>query len=166
MLVELRVRDLGVIESVALDLGPGMTALTGETGAGKTLLVEALELLVGGRADSGLVRAGDVEARVEGRFLDPSTDDELARAPCLPPAGVAPTRTVGWRPRPSWPSWGAVSSISTVSTSISRCSSRPASGARSTRTPEWPPTRHGPCIATRASAAARSRRRWQGWAAT
>ena len=51
-------RDLGVIEAVTLDLGPGMTALTGETGAGKTLLVEALELLVGGRADPGLVRPG------------------------------------------------------------------------------------------------------------
>ena len=68
MLVELRVRDLGVIESVALDLGPGMTALTGETGAGKTLLVEALELLVGGRADPSLVRPGADEALVEGRF--------------------------------------------------------------------------------------------------
>ena len=58
MLVELRVRDLGVIESVTLDLGPGMTALTGETGAGKTLLVEALGLLVGGRADASLVPSG------------------------------------------------------------------------------------------------------------
>jgi len=80
MLVELRVRDLGVIESVALDLGPGMTALTGETGAGKTLLVDALELLVGGRADPGLVRPGASEALVEGRF---TVDDEeviLARA--------------------------------------------------------------------------------------
>ncbi len=48
MLVELRVQDLGVIDAVTLDLQPGMTALTGETGAGKTLLVEALELLVGG----------------------------------------------------------------------------------------------------------------------
>jgi DNA repair protein RecN (Recombination protein N) len=80
VLIELRVRDLGVIESVALDLGPGMTALTGETGAGKTLLVEALELLVGGRADPSLVRPGAAEALVEGRF---TVDDEeviLARA--------------------------------------------------------------------------------------
>ena len=80
MLIELHVRDLGVIESVALDLGPGMTALTGETGAGKTLLVDALELLAGGRADASLVRPGASEALVEGRF---SVDDEeviLARA--------------------------------------------------------------------------------------
>src|SRR5207253_2556648 len=49
--------------------GPGMTAPTGETGAGKTLVVEAIELLVGGRADGVLVRPGAAEARVEGRFL-------------------------------------------------------------------------------------------------
>ena len=80
MLVELRVRDLGVIESVALDLGPGMTALTGETGAGKTLLVEALELLTGGRADAALVRPGATEALVEGRFVVGDEEVILARA--------------------------------------------------------------------------------------
>ena len=69
MLVELHVRDLGVIEEATIELGPGMTALTGETGAGKTLLVEALELLLGGRADSVLVRPGASEALVEGRFV-------------------------------------------------------------------------------------------------
>ncbi|HKH88857.1 MAG TPA: AAA family ATPase, partial [Acidimicrobiales bacterium] len=68
MLVEIRVRDLGVIEDLILLLGPGMTALTGETGAGKTLVVEALELLVGGRADAALVRSGAGQAVVEGRF--------------------------------------------------------------------------------------------------
>jgi DNA repair protein RecN (Recombination protein N) len=85
MLVELRVRDLGVIESVALDLGPGMTALTGETGAGKTLLVEALELLVGGRADPSLVRPGASEALVEGRFA--VDDDEVILARAVPAQG-------------------------------------------------------------------------------
>lgn len=81
MLVELRVRDLGVIADLRLDLGPGMTALTGETGAGKTLIVEALELLVGGRADATMVRAGTDEALVEGRFVDVSgTEVVLARA--------------------------------------------------------------------------------------
>ncbi|HUO47969.1 MAG TPA: DNA repair protein RecN [Acidimicrobiales bacterium] len=70
MLVELHVRDLGVIESVTVELGGGMTALTGETGAGKTLLVEALELLLGGKADPGLVRPGASEALVEARFVD------------------------------------------------------------------------------------------------
>src|SRR5580693_4760802 len=74
MLVELRVKDLGVIDEVTLDLSAGMTALTGETGAGKTLVVEALELLVGGRADPLLVRAGAPEALVEGRFSNGEVD--------------------------------------------------------------------------------------------
>ncbi|MGH9103829.1 MAG: DNA repair protein RecN [Acidimicrobiales bacterium] len=72
MLVELSVRDLGVIEQLSLRLGPGLTALTGETGAGKTLVVEALQLLAGARADPVLVRPGASEAVVEGRFLVPA----------------------------------------------------------------------------------------------
>jgi DNA repair protein RecN (Recombination protein N) len=69
MLTELVVRDLGVIEEAHLLLGPGLTAVTGETGAGKTLLVEAIDLLVGGRADAALVRTGAAEGVVEGRFV-------------------------------------------------------------------------------------------------
>jgi DNA repair protein RecN (Recombination protein N) len=76
MLVELHVRDLGVIEEARLLVSPGMTALTGETGAGKTVLVEALALLVGARADAGVVRAGAEEAVVEGRFLRDGDDGE------------------------------------------------------------------------------------------
>ncbi|HEY6416156.1 MAG TPA: AAA family ATPase, partial [Acidimicrobiales bacterium] len=71
MILELSVRDLGVIAELRLLLGPGMTALTGETGAGKTLVVDAIELLVGGRADPMLVRSGADEAWVEGRFVRP-----------------------------------------------------------------------------------------------
>ena len=80
MLVELRVRDLGVIADLELVIGPGMTALTGETGAGKTLVVEALELLLGGRADAAMVRAGAVEAVVEGRFVVEEREVVLSRA--------------------------------------------------------------------------------------
>jgi len=69
MLTELVVRDLGVIEEAHLLLGSGLTAVTGETGAGKTLLVEAIDLLVGGRADTALVRSGAPEGVVEGRFV-------------------------------------------------------------------------------------------------
>jgi DNA repair protein RecN (Recombination protein N) len=69
MLLELAVSDLGVIEELSLVLGPGMTAVTGETGAGKTLVVEAIELLMGGRADGTMVRHGSDEAVIEGRFL-------------------------------------------------------------------------------------------------
>ena len=80
MLAELHVRDLGVIADLHLLLEEGMTALTGETGAGKTLLVEAIELLMGGRADAVLVRPGAEEARVEGRFVAGEAETVLARA--------------------------------------------------------------------------------------
>jgi DNA repair protein RecN (Recombination protein N) len=69
MLTELHIENLGVIESVEIVLGSGLTAVTGETGAGKTMLVEAIELLVGGRADAAMVRHGATEARVDGRLL-------------------------------------------------------------------------------------------------
>ena len=85
MLVELAVRDLGVIAELRIVLGPGMTAVTGETGAGKTMLVEAIELLMGGRADGVLVRSGADEAWVEGRFsLD---DEEVVLARAVPASG-------------------------------------------------------------------------------
>jgi DNA repair protein RecN (Recombination protein N) len=66
VLEELRITGLGVIESATLELGPGLTVITGETGAGKTMVVTALGLLLGGRADSGAVRVGSRSARVEG----------------------------------------------------------------------------------------------------
>ena len=72
MLTELTVRSLAVVDEARLELGPGFVALTGETGAGKSLLVGAIGLLVGERADAGAIRAGEPAARVEGRFaLDP-----------------------------------------------------------------------------------------------
>ena len=79
MLVELRVRNLGVIADLELTLGHGMTAVTGETGAGKTLVVDAIELLVGGRAEPSMVRTGEAEAVVEGRFVTGETETVLRR---------------------------------------------------------------------------------------
>ena len=72
MLQDLVVEGLGVIDRAEVAFEPGSTALTGETGAGKTLLVAALGLLAGGRADRALVRTGATEARVEGRWLLPA----------------------------------------------------------------------------------------------
>jgi DNA repair protein RecN (Recombination protein N) len=68
VLAELAVSDLGVIDRVTLLFAPGMTALTGETGAGKTVLIGAIGLLAGDRADASLVRPGAEEATVQGRF--------------------------------------------------------------------------------------------------
>ncbi len=79
MLVELHIEDLGVVESLELVLGPGLVAVTGETGAGKTMLIEAVSLLVGGRADAARVRTGASEARVEGRFVVGDTEWVLTR---------------------------------------------------------------------------------------
>ena len=68
MLTELRVRDLATIADVSLHLGPGLNVLTGETGAGKSMLVDALALLLGERAAGGSVRPGASKAVVEGAF--------------------------------------------------------------------------------------------------
>ena len=70
MLAELRIAGLGVIAETSVDFAPGMTALTGETGAGKTMVVTSLGMLLGGRSDAGTVRQGSARAVVEGRFLD------------------------------------------------------------------------------------------------
>ena len=69
MIEELTIRDLGVIAEATLPLGPGFTAVTGETGAGKTMVVTALGLLLGERADAGRVRQGQAQSWVEGRWI-------------------------------------------------------------------------------------------------
>ena len=107
MLVELTVRDLGVIDDLTLILGPGMTALTGETGAGKTLVVEAIDLLVGGRPDPVMVRPGASEAWVEGRF---TTEDggEVILARAVPASGRSRGYVDGkMAPVASLAEWGA-----------------------------------------------------------
>src|SRR5690625_5341793 len=68
MLSEIRINDLGVIDQATAEFHPGFTALTGETGAGKTMIVTGLNLLGGARADAGRIRAGRDRAVVEGRF--------------------------------------------------------------------------------------------------
>jgi DNA repair protein RecN (Recombination protein N) len=78
MLTLLRVSGFALIDEVELALGPGLTVITGETGAGKSILVEALGLLRGGRASTDLIRTGADEARVEAVFDIPA-DSELGR---------------------------------------------------------------------------------------
>jgi DNA repair protein RecN (Recombination protein N) len=80
VLSEIRIRGLGVIEDVTLELGPGLTVVTGETGAGKTMVVTGLHLLFGGRADPARVRSGSGRAVVDGRLRLPADSPVLARA--------------------------------------------------------------------------------------
>ena len=72
MLEEVRITGLGVIDDVVLEPAPGLTVVTGETGAGKTMVVTGLGLLFGGRGDPARVRPGADRATVEGRLrIDP-----------------------------------------------------------------------------------------------
>src|SRR4051794_13236788 len=81
MLLELRIENLLLIERAELRFGEGLNAITGETGAGKTILAHSLDLLMGGRARPQIVRPGAEEAYVEGAFAMPEgllADPELA----------------------------------------------------------------------------------------
>ncbi|MEV6107173.1 DNA repair protein RecN [Streptomyces sp. NPDC051940] len=80
VLEEMRIRSLGVIDDAVVELSPGFTAVTGETGAGKTMVVTSLGLLLGGRADAGLVRIGAKGATVEGRVVVPPDAPAAVRA--------------------------------------------------------------------------------------
>ncbi|MFD8424605.1 DNA repair protein RecN [Streptomyces sp. NPDC059668] len=76
----MRIRSLGVIDDAVVELSPGFTAVTGETGAGKTMVVTSLGLLLGGRADPALVRIGAKNAVVEGRIAVPTGGTAILRA--------------------------------------------------------------------------------------
>ncbi|MEW2412101.1 DNA repair protein RecN [Streptomyces griseoviridis] len=80
VLEEMRIRSLGVIDDAVVELSPGFTAVTGETGAGKTMVVTSLGLLLGGRADPALVRIGAEKAVVEGRISVPPGASAVRRA--------------------------------------------------------------------------------------
>src|SRR5688572_15206847 len=87
MLLGLRISNFAVLDEAEVSFGPGLTVLTGETGSGKSLLVDALSLLLGGRADPQCVRAGTAEAVVEGLFLKSAVMAEKLQALGLPDLG-------------------------------------------------------------------------------
>ena len=80
MIEEIRIDNLGVIGRAHVELGPGLTVLTGETGAGKTMVLTALNLLLGGKADPATVRVGSTSAAVEGRVVLGAGGAALERA--------------------------------------------------------------------------------------
>jgi DNA repair protein RecN (Recombination protein N) len=77
MLTELRIENFAIIQHLELKMGPGLLTFTGETGAGKSIILDAIMALVGGKVEAGLIRAGDERALVEGTFTLP--DAEAAR---------------------------------------------------------------------------------------
>jgi DNA repair protein RecN (Recombination protein N) len=86
---EIYIRDLGVIQEARLSFGPGLTVITGETGAGKTMVLSALGLLLGERSDTSSIRRGQDQAFVEGRwFLKNNTDAAAQVSERLAEAGV------------------------------------------------------------------------------
>ncbi len=87
MLTTLSIRDVVLIERLDLAFGPGLTVLTGETGAGKSILLDALGLALGARAEAGLVRAGTAQASVAATFTLPAEHPALA---LLGEQGIAP----------------------------------------------------------------------------
>ena len=138
MLRFLSVRHLAVIDQLEVEFEPGLNVLTGETGAGKSMLVEAIDLLVGGRASADLVRTGEDLATVQAIFERPDgrevivrreisaqgrsrafIDDALATTAALRDLGAAPA------------------SICTASTNIRRCSIRPSTSTCSTRSRDY-----------------------------
>ena len=82
MIEWLALRDYAIVPSLELDLGPGLTVLTGETGAGKSIIVDALALLLGGRADTEVVRPGCAAAEIQGRFVLPADGEAAAPSDC------------------------------------------------------------------------------------
>lgn len=87
MLRELHIKDFAIIDDLHLTLEPGFNILTGETGAGKSILIDAVALILGGRADTTVVRTGATRARVEGMFVLPPAQ-QLAVQPLLEREGV------------------------------------------------------------------------------
>jgi DNA repair ATPase RecN len=81
MLMHLQIRDFAIIDAIEIEFRPGLTVLTGETGAGKSIVVDALQLLAGGRAGAEVVRHGAERAEVAATF-------DLAKSPREPERAV------------------------------------------------------------------------------
>ena len=110
MLLELHIRGLGVIEDETLELPPGLSVLTGETGAGKTMVTTGLALVLGRRAQAGLVRAGTSRAAVEARFaVPPGPAEEWAED-----GEIVLARTIGADGRSTARAAGAIAPLSTL----------------------------------------------------
>ncbi|GAA5014259.1 hypothetical protein GCM10025734_61570 [Kitasatospora paranensis] len=177
MLDEMRIRDLGVIDDAVVELAPGFTAVTGETGAGKTMVVTSLGLLLGGRADPALVRNGSERAVVEGRLSMPAGSAVVARAleagAELDDGQLLISRTVSAEGRSRAHVGGRSVPVGLLAelgedlvavhgqTDQQRLLRPPGSAARSTGTRARPSRSRWPAIAGCTGGCARSPRRWR-----
>jgi len=93
-LEEITIRSIGVIDQATLEISGGLTVLTGETGAGKTMILTALNLILGGKADSALVRKGSERLVASGRFSIPQSSEHLFEDVLVEDGGLIVTRTV------------------------------------------------------------------------
>ena len=93
-LEEITIRSIGVIDQSTLEISKGLTVLTGETGAGKTMILTALNLILGGKADSALVRKGSERLVASGRFSIPKSSEHLFEEVLVEDGELIVTRTV------------------------------------------------------------------------
>src|SRR3954467_11634233 len=141
MLLELRVENLLLIERAELRLGAGLNAITGETGAGKTILAHSLDLLMGGKARAHIVRPGASEAYVEGVFELPEDlldDPELAEIAEGLPEG-ATELAIGRRVSASGRTSAFLAGRSASAPELQALGSRPAPLSRQHARPQRPP---------------------------
>ena len=102
MLTLLKIRNLALVDELEWELGPGLIGVTGETGAGKSVIVGALKLVLGERADKGLIRSGTDRCSVEGVFSlrDPAGVNAVSGAPVsigvMPVSGAPVSETPVW----------------------------------------------------------------------
>ncbi|MCB0042668.1 MAG: AAA family ATPase, partial [Caldilinea sp.] len=97
MLIELRIRNFAIIDELSLAFGPGLNILTGETGAGKSIIIDAVGLLLGDRAVTEWVRAGTELASIEATFSSPVDSERAADlAALLEAEGLDDPDSPGW----------------------------------------------------------------------
>jgi DNA repair protein RecN (Recombination protein N) len=115
-LEEITIRSIGVIDQSTLEISKGLTVLTGETGAGKTMILTALNLILGGKADSALVRKGSERLVASGRFSIPKTSEHLFEDVLVEDGELIVTRTVAADGKSKATTNGVSATVSTLST--------------------------------------------------
>jgi DNA repair protein RecN (Recombination protein N) len=115
-LEEITIRSIGVIDESTLEISKGLTVLTGETGAGKTMILTALNLILGGKADSALVRKGSERLVASGRFSIPKASEHLFEEVLVEDGELIVTRTVASDGKSKATTNGVSTTASTLST--------------------------------------------------